>query len=1668
MSSRISIIRDHLNQPTADYGHAFPNLTSADGAKIQSVLVANRSEIAIRVLRAASELGLRTIAVYSEDDATALHVKKADEAVALPGRGANAYLSIPAMIEAAKKAGAHAIHPGYGFLSENAEFASACIGNGLVFVGPSPNVLDLFGDKVAAKALARKCNVPLLAGTTGPTSLAETEAFMAKHGAVMIKAISGGGGRGMRAVFNKSELAEAYTRCRSEAKASFGRDEVYVEQLLVRPRHCEIQIVGDLSGNVVHMYDRECSLQRRNQKIVEVAPSPSIPASLRDQLIAASIAMAKAAKYSSLGTFEFLVPEGSTNSFYFMEANPRLQVEHTVTEEVLNVDIVQTQLHIARGATLPQLNLAQSQIAPPRGFAIQLRINTETMNESGEAIPTGGTLAAFEPPSGRGVRIDTSGYTGYTTSPAFDSLLAKVIVSSSSRQYADTVAKAYRVLQEFRIEGVETNSGFLCNLLCHPDVIANKVYTTFVVDKIKEITGGSKAHKQFFFTPKLATVGGFGGTPSGDVVQGPAGSIPIPAPMQGTIVSIDVKEGDLVKKGQQIAVMEALKMEHVIASPNPGRVKLIVASKGTTLFSGRPLMFIEPTEAAADDIEEVIKVDLDYIRPDLQALMERQALNLDAARPDAVARRRKTGQRTTRENIEQLVDAGSWIEYGGLTLAAQRARRSYEELLRISPADGMLAGVASINAKLFDEDKSRVVVVAYDYTVFAGTQGKHNHKKKDRIFKLAMDWKLPLILFAEGGGGRPGDSDGWGVAGLDCLTFWDFGKLSGLVPLVGITSGRCFAGNAALLGCCDVIIATEGSNIGMGGPAMIEGGGLGVFTPEEVGPTSIQVPNGVIDVLVKDEVEAVEVAKKYLSYFQGSVKDWKAVDQRILRSMIPENRLRSYDIRAVIRNMCDVDSVLELRPNYGIGILTCLVRIEGRPIGLIANNSKHLGGAIDADAANKAARFMQLCDAYDIAILSLCDTPGFMVGPEAEKSAQVRIFCRMFVTAGSLKVPMFTVVLRKGYGLGAQAMAGGSFHAPFFNVSWQTGEFGGMGLEGAVRLAYRNELAAIKDENERQATFQKMVDESYLKGKAINMAAYLEIDNVIDPSETRMWVVRGMKSVPKRPPAEGKRRPMVDTCTNGTTSFSSSGFVLELANGDSLVLTPAATISPWLDVRKTDAIPQKLTYLSTVEVFVHDDQDEGIPAEFIGIAPVPGVSEAIRKITHTDPWNWQFGFSSDASLADLRSSPGMFNMKNVDIAGIAVLRIAGRLSRDVSARRSSIDHSSVLMGQDVEVIGSPFGVQSPKVFLNSISHGIVSNLVYDGSNIGLIMTDTRILPGVEGGVMLRRKNHCLIGMILPPLKRKDDTTNDLNFGIPISSILAAIAPMLNVMRDKIPIQEAPQWETMDYYIDKAIQSVVLIRIGFTWATGVVVSTAGHIVTNSHVVKPFMNGGKMTADIKVRVNWSGPHPSWISGVKCIFASSMDWDIALLQITGKSNEFLIQTLPYIELPQSDAIPLPDSETIPVYAIGFGQFDPATGLLPTVTYGLQGRLIRGLKPPHNVFRRQSSTTVHNGSSGGLMLGPPNSNGKPTFMGLIVSNLQLESKSSKFTSITFSIPATAFIRIRQYIDTGDYSLLEPLEIEGKEVEELYSVNYKKPLDKKPQSSKLLELLDKEKASKL
>jgi len=609
--------------------------------------------------------------------------------------------------------------------------------------------------------------------------------------------------------------------------------------------------------------------------------------------------------------------------------------------------------------------------------------------------------------------------------------------------------------------------------------------------------------------------------------DGPTPSSPsrleVLAPLRATVVAVDVVPGQAVRAGQTVVVLESMKMEQPVAAGTAATVVAVHVEPGAAVLAGAPLV----TLVAADDDSPAAEATPDEPatapgsqRPELTEVLERHRLTLDEARPEEIARRHRTGQRSAREDIAELCDPGSFVEYGPLVVAAQRRRRSLDELIARTPADGLVGGVARVGGR-------QTVVASYDYTVLAGTQGIGGHAKKDRLFTLAADAHLPVVLFCEGGGGRPGDTDGWGLTGLDCMAFRLFAGLSGQVPLVGIANGRCFAGNAALLGCCDVVIATEGSSIGMGGPAMVEGGGLGVFPPEQIGPLEVQVASGVVDIAVADQSAAVAAARRCLAYLDpgGTDAAWEAPDQLALRELVPTARRRAFDMRAVIAGLADTGSVLELRGGFAPGMLSVLARVEGRRLGVLANNPLVDGGAIGAAAADKAAHFLQFCDAHRLPVLSLVDTPGFLVGPEAEATGLVRHAARMFVVAASLSVPVMTVVVRRAYGLGAQAMAGGSLRASRFAIGWPTSELGAMGLEGAVRLGYRRELEAITDPVARSARFEELLARSEEQGRGLSVATVFELDDVIDPAESRRWISMVLSSTPPDP---DRRRRYVD------------------------------------------------------------------------------------------------------------------------------------------------------------------------------------------------------------------------------------------------------------------------------------------------------------------------------------------------------------------------------------------------------------------------------------------------------------------------------------------------------------------------------------------------------------
>ena len=1085
-------------------------MIAANFAEPVGLLVANRGEIACRIIRSAKALGYRVVAVRSANEevlgtAAGLHVSLADEVVTLPGVDASAYLDPDAIVAAATSSGCGLVHPGYGFLSESSRLARACAEARLTWVGPDADALELFGDKRATRARAEEIGIPIPPATglltlddhasgTGPDAgeaLRATRALLDAHPTgIAIKALAGGGGRGIRIVTAPDGLGGALRACASEAAAGFGDARIFAEALVTGARHIEVQIIGTPGGAKV-LGDRDCSIQRRRQKLIEIAPAPGISESLRHRLHNDAARLVSSADYRSLATVEFLVVG---DEYWLLEVNPRIQVEHTVTEAVTGLDLVAAQLDVAAGRTPAGLENAE-----PRGTAIELRISAETLLDSGEPAPSTGRIESLTWPTGPGVRIDTWAASGIAVTGGFDPLLGKITIHGPA--LATAVDAARSALDEFHTTGIETNSGVLRAII---EVLElGNATTSAYDDHVAEI--GARARELHAARPVDASsdMRDAASVPCSEPAMSPAlsaGESLLRATMSGVVVAVSDDHGEYV-------LVEAMKMHHPVSGPKAAGVRHLVAA-GDQVVAGQPLAVLSGIGLGGADGPAASEP-----HPGVADVQARHAAVRDEAREEQLAKIRSRGRRTARENIDNLVDPGSFVEYGPLVIAAQTRRRGIDDLIAKTSGDGLIGGPATVDGR-------EVVVISYDYSVLAGTQGTRNHAKTDRLIQLAETKRVPIVLFAEGGGGRPGDTDRGPTSGLQVPTFASLARLRGAVPLIAIVSGRTFAGNAALAGVCDLIIATPDANIGMGGPAMIEGGGLGRYRPEDIGPVNIHTANGVIDVLTDDESAAVAIAREALGILAGSRSEerkdsfdespeGRLGDEKAerARTIVPADRLRSFAIRDVIDTIADDGTFIEVRRSYAPGAVTGFMRVDGYPLALIANDNHHLGGAIDVDAARSFTQHLRLAQDHGVPVLSLIDTPGFMVGPEAENEPGVRAFGDLFVAGAALTVPVGAVIIRKGYGLGAMAMATGGFDASAFTIAWPSGEIGPMGLEGAVRLGYAKELAAIEDDGERKRHEEDLIAAEYEQGKAMSAAMIFDIDDVIDPARTRDWVL---------------------------------------------------------------------------------------------------------------------------------------------------------------------------------------------------------------------------------------------------------------------------------------------------------------------------------------------------------------------------------------------------------------------------------------------------------------------------------------------------------------------------------------------------------------------------------
>ncbi|GAA4282727.1 carboxyl transferase domain-containing protein [Brevibacterium daeguense] len=1063
---------------------------------METLLVANRGEIATRIIRTASAMGLRTVSVHPKDDVDSFHVRHADIAVELSGIGPQAYLNINELISVAREQGADFIHPGYGFLAESAALAQACEEASIQFLGPASDVLRKAADKAESKRLAQAVGIPVSESTD---VLAEPEPALdllsRSTGGIAIKALAGGGGRGIRVVHAPDDVESAIIQCSKEAEFGFGDNRVFAEKWWHGARHVEVQCVA-ADGDVYAIGDRDCSLQRRRQKVIEIAPAPGLRAELRAALHSAAVSLLKSMDYQSLATVEFLVRE---DEWVFMEVNPRIQVEHTITEAVTGLDLVELQIAIARGDDLAGYALHSEWAGTTSGFAIEARVNSESLSVDGEPQPSTGVLQVFDLPSGPAVRVDTWAGASVKIGALYDTLLAKVICSSDTFEGARK--RLVTALQQFRIEGVQTTREFLLEVLSEID--PEHLSTGWIDENAGSLVRRSEARISSAITADGSAARGSAALPEADAPRsregraldlGPRDELVV-APLSGTVVSLDGRPGEL-------GLIEAMKMHHPISAP-PHESAVALVDIGDPVMKGDPVFIIQRTDSVEREAQDQSRTP----HPQLEEVIKLHENVRDEHRPHAVAKIHQRNRRTARENLADLVIPGSFVEYAPLAIAAQAARRSLDDLIENTSGDGLLCGIGKINTGAGVVDAA---VLSYDYMVMAGTQGTRGHAKIQRLLRIAGSRKLPIVFFAEGGGGRPGETDRLPGAHLNGETFALMARLTGVVPMIAVVSGRCFAGNAAIAGLADVLIATEDASIGLGGPAMVEGGGLGKFRAEEIGPAKVHAANGVIDLLVRDDAAAVAATKTVLGYLTGCSElaggETGAPQPDDSRTVIPSDRLRAFEIRDAIRNVVDLGSFVELRRGFAPGAIVGFARVENNPFVVIANDNHHLGGAIDVDAALSFNDMLTLAERHRLPVVSFVDTPGFIVGPEAETEPGVRVFGKFFSIGANLTTPLGAIIVRKGYGLGAMAMTGGSFVENQFTIAWPSGEIGSMGLEGAVRLGFSKELEAIEDPAARQELYEELVAKSYDQGRAIKAAMLFDIDDVIDPADTRRWI----------------------------------------------------------------------------------------------------------------------------------------------------------------------------------------------------------------------------------------------------------------------------------------------------------------------------------------------------------------------------------------------------------------------------------------------------------------------------------------------------------------------------------------------------------------------------------
>ena len=1103
---------------------------------LKRVLIANRGEIAIRIARAAASLGVDSVAIFTRPDSLSLHTKLAGSAREIGGDAVRGYLDIEAVIAAAKASGCDCVHPGYGFLSENTLFAERCRAEGLRFIGPSPASLKLFGDKVEARAFAQAQGIAVIPGAPKLASSGEAKAKAKAIGyPVMLKASAGGGGRGMRAVARPEEMDEAFARCQGEAEAAFGDRALFLEKIVPRPRHIEVQVLGDGQGNVVHLFERDCSVQLRNQKVVEVAPAPNLDEGLRQRILADAVTLARAARYENAGTVEFLVnPE--TGEHFFIECNPRIQVEHTITEQVMGFDLVEAQFRIAAGATLAGLGLAdQKAVGTPRGFAVQARVVAQGT----------GTLSAYREPSGPGVRVDACGYVGLAPPPQFDPLLAKLICQSGSSGCFDSaVDRTRRALDEFHIVGVPTNGDQLRAILAHPEFRAGNARTTLLAEALEPAK--TKTGALQFLDQQAASLGrGRGASaPPARPLPVPAGHEAVESPHAGSVVDIKAREGAEVKAGDLLFVVSAMKMETSVTAPCSGLVATLAAlAVGDTVDGGQILAVIKLAVGAAKAAPTVTSDEgwtpmLDKVAA-LQAIAHKRLA--PGSNDPGVVRQRNRRKLTCRERIDTLLDPGSFREVGSLAGFA-----TFDE-------DG---GVAEFTPASHVGGQGRIegrpcIVCADDFTSRGGhADGAIGHKSR-YLDQLSIELRTPSIRLLDGssGGGsvatmvpkqdgsaaakestgaikagRPRVVGGGGsfLPGHLGSTFYTEQLAS--VPVVNLLLGSVVGIGAAkaVLGHFSVMVRDISQLFVAGPPVVSHAMGYDV-TKEDLGGWHIHCRNGSVDNLAETEEEAMAQTRRFLSYLPSSVYEappvTKSADpagrrEEELLTLVPRKRTATFDMRRAIRLLADKDSFFEIGPLWGTDQVTGFVRMNGYPMGVIASDSRHVnGGALTADGCDKLKRHLDVCDLFHLPVLNLVDNPGFAVGIEHEIAGTIRKGGEWMVAFAQVAVPIFTVLMRRSFGV-----AGNNYATPrsaaSARVAWPSADVGGIPPEGGIEAAYKRQLAEAPDPAALRAEINARIES--VRGP-IGPLNRFEIEEMIDPRDTRRlaceWVADAWRLV---------------------------------------------------------------------------------------------------------------------------------------------------------------------------------------------------------------------------------------------------------------------------------------------------------------------------------------------------------------------------------------------------------------------------------------------------------------------------------------------------------------------------------------------------------------------------